>query len=581
MVEGAKVPTVKKMIEQRLKKIEAHLTNCDDVIAGGMPHELVEFLVEYERLLVPISDVLSYCGLTYYTDTTDKDGNQLNTWYLTYRSHLESMQTVFELKLSNLLMRQPDLVNHDDLSTYRHYLERILASAPYQLSEREETLASAKDVNGIHTISQLQEAWVSQKEFDLEIGGERRKLTFPELSALRLDADRDVREMATLTLYKSYADDSMMHGLALKSICSDHVMMTQRRGLPSTMTQSLLDQDVEESAIDALLTTIEETSSVFQEFLKLKAKFFGTKKLLGHDVIAPWTNDPIWSFEYSKARDIIVDSFKSFDSELGDVVENMFTNHRIDAANRVGKRGGAFCAGWYSDKKSYVFMNFNKSLRDAAILAHENGHAAQHHLIYNSQTPLNYRSSSCMAECGSIFGELLLTDKILSISKTDGQRMEALSGTLNDYFYVVYYVGTRALFERTLYDVIEDGRNLDAELACELWTAAKNKIFGDAVDWTPYMEYEWARIPHFFFPNFRFYNYSYSFAQMLVYAVYDEYKRGEADFNNRFKCLLATGSSLSPKQQIAQFGYDLDDPGFWKMGPRQADRLLSELKKLI
>ena len=167
------------------------------------------------------------------------------------------------------------------------------------------------------------------------------------------------------------------------------------------------------------------------------------------------------------------------------------------------------------------------------------------------------------------------------MSKTDTQRFEALSTTLNDYFYIVYYVGTRAIFEKMLYSVIEDGQNLDADLACELWDKAKRKIFGDAVDWTDYMEYEWARIPHFFIPNFRFYNYSYSFAQMLVYAVFEEYQKDGEDFNSRFKKLLASGSSKSPKEQIAEFGYNLDDPGFWKMGPSQADHLLSELKKVI
>ena len=95
------------------------------------------------------------------------------------------------------------------------------------------------------------------------------------------------------------------------------------------------------------------------------------------------------------------------------------------------------------------------------------------------------------------------------------------------------------------------------------------------------MEYEGARIPHFFFANYRYYNYSYSFAQMLVYAVYEEYQKGDAGFNERFKTLLAAGSSKSPCEQIADFGYDLNDPSFWKLGSKQADRLLTELKKLV
>jgi oligoendopeptidase F len=134
-----------------------------------------------------------------------------------------------------------------------------------------------------------------------------------------------------------------------------------------------------------------------------------------------------------------------------------------------------------------------------------------------------------------------------------------------------------------LYKTIEDGELLDADKACQLWTAAKARIFGDSVDWSqsPHMEYEWARIPHHFIPNYRFYNWPYSFAQMLVYALYESYKEGNPEFMNQFKKLLSAGSSMSPKDQIAMVGHDITDPKFWELGAKQANRFLDELKKLI
>jgi oligoendopeptidase F len=103
------------------------------------------------------------------------------------------------------------------------------------------------------------------------------------------------------------------------------------------------------------------------------------------------------------------------------------------------------------------------------------------------------------------------------------------------------------------------------------------------VDWdaAEYMEYEWARVPHFYMANFRFYNYSYSFAQMLVFALYEAYKEGGEDFAERFKKLLGVGGSKSPHDQLLEFGYDIADPKFWELGAKQADRFLKQLNDLL
>ncbi len=581
MVQGISAPEVKEKLVYFSKEVEEKLQHDIKQLASISSEDLAKILQEHEKLNVEVRDVLSYCNLRYTVGTTDKENAQLKSWADKAASRISAANTVFSIKLGEVLLERPELINDSKLSNYQHYLEKIRKSAPYRLSEVEERLIAAKDVNGISLLSKLQESWVSSRVFEIEVDGEKREVPLPVLSSMRQDTKRPVREMASRTLYKSYSDAKLIHATALHGICADHVEMTERRGMPSTMTQSLLAQDVDEATIESLLEAIESTSKIYQDFLKLKAKYMDLEKLKGSDVIAPWVAESVWSFKYADARKIVIDSFASFDEEMGMVVKSMFEDSRIDALSRVGKANTAFCAGWPSAKKSFIMMTYAETLGDVFTLAHENGHAAQGHLIYNSQTPLNYSAGMCMAETGSIFGELLLTDKMLGMSENDEQRFEVLSHTLGDFYYTVYYVGMRALFEKELYKVIERGDHIDSEIACDLWRKSRDRIFGDAVEWSECMEYEWARIPHFFFANYRFYNYPYSFAQMLVYAIYEEYKSGEGDFNLRFKKLLSSGGSKSPREQIAEFGHDLTDPQFWELGPKQADRLLSELKKTI
>lgn len=583
MVKGASASEVDIQLKQVVKDTEKMAEAYGEAITSGSPAAIADAIRESEKVWVRGEDLVGYCSLRYCANTTDKEATQLYDWSQRARSSMMQLRKPLELKLAKMVLATPELIQSPELADYAHLLKRLRASAPYYLSEQEETMIIAKDVYGIDTMAQLQESWVSEKTFEIEVQGQLKTVPYSVLSAMRMNPDRSVREMASTTLYKSYADDKLLHGTALRSICADHVTMTKRRKMPSTMIQALLANDVDEATVESLLKTIEGTADKYQKFLKLKAKLMGLDKLAGHDIIAPITEKPAWKFDWPEARSVVVDSFTAFDGAIGNVVEDMFTSRLIDAANRVGKTSGAFCSWWPGAKKSYVLLSFNGTMSNVFMLAHENGHAAQDHMIFHAQAPSNYESGACMAETGSIFGELLLAEKLLSMSDSDEKRLEILVHVLGDFFYTVYYVGVRALFEKSMYSSIQDGALLDADKACGLWTVAKSRIFGDSVDWSmsPGMEYEWARISHHFIPNYRFYNWPYSFAQMLVYALYESYNEGDPVFMTHFKKLLAAGGSLSPKDQIALVGHDITDPKFWGLGAKQADRFLDELKKLI
>ncbi len=581
MVNGATTSEVKNLLDDLVKETKVFATKYFDNISSVTSPELRQMLEELEDLLVRVRDTTNYGRLRYRARSTDKEAAQLNDWSGQANSVIDQTTRTLYLRLGKLMMERPNLLDDENLLPYRHFLEREKAEAPYSLSEAAERAIIQKDLYGIKLISQLRSSWVSEKTFEVENDGETKTVPFAQFDALRMNPDRDIRRMATKRLYKSLADDKLLHGSTLRSICADHVAMTELRGQPSPMTQALLNQDVDEETVNSLLSSIENTSDKYQEFLSLKARFMGVDKLEGSDVIAPFTTDLVWNFKWADARTIVVDSFAAFDPEIGTVVDDMFKNRRIDAMNRIGKAYGAFCMPHAGAKSSYVFMSYSDTMEKVFTLAHELGHAVQGHLTRHKQSFLNTRTSSCLAEMGSIFGELLLTDKILKMSESKEQKIEILSHVLGDFFYVVYYVGLRALFETSLYETIKAGKFLDAETACELWNAAKQRVFGDSVDWNDYMEYEWARFGHTFMPNYRYYNFSYSFAQLLVFALYEVYQQEGPVFVERFKDLLAAGNTKSVREHLKDFGFDITDPKFWELGAKQASRFLEEFKNLI
>jgi oligoendopeptidase F len=259
----------------------------------------------------------------------------------------------------------------------------------------------------------------------------------------------------------------------------------------------------------------------------------------------------------------------------------MVTKQHIDASPRFGKRNGAFCACYYNGKSAYILSSFNGTLSNIFTLAHELGHATHDWYASRNQTIYNVSIPSVVAETASIFGELLLTDQLLDQAKTNTEKTAVLCLVLDEAGTVAFQVSARVWFEQALYSAIEKGEYLDYQTICNLWTTARNRIYKDAVTWFPEMDAEWTMKPHYFMPNYRFYNYPYVYAQMFVYALYDQYQKEGKTFAPKLKQALSAGSSLSPIDIGKIVNLDVAEPTFWNKGINVFKRFLDNLEKMV
>jgi len=484
--------------------------------------------------------------------------------------------------MGNMIQKNPEIKEAPELVDYRHQLYKGSQRLPYSLSQIEEELISEKDNNGISAISLLQSSWVASQLLDVKIAGKKQQITMNQVFSLAMSENRDTREEISREYFSSFARDKLLHGTALQSICSDHVNMTKRRKWPSYMTQSLIDQDVDDDTISTLLRTIEENTQSVQKYINLKAKYFGYDRLPSYDLRAPWFPKSLWNKDWSSVMTSVIRAYDEFDSEFGNYVRGLFSNRRIDSENRPGRAGVGFCMPCYEKKTAFVFLTYNDTLNDAYIIAHELGHGIHSHYMIKHLNVLNALSTSyCIAETGSIFGELLFTEQVLKECETDELRLEILGKVLDRFYSMTFWIGCWTFFEQRVYEAIENRVVLNADRACEIWREIRHKIYGDTIEWTENTEFEWARMGNLFLPNFRFYNYTYIFAQLLVFGLHEEYKRETSDFKERFKQLLSRGGSMSPRDQISELGYDITKPDFWTLGIKRAEHFLDDLKKLL
>ena len=545
------------------------------------PKGLQKCLQDIEAFNLKTSDLGLYSSLTFSADMTNTKIQTLHDKVDKLDVKVGKQLAFYSLELGKLIKQQPQIIDYPELANYRHMLQRVLRRVEHQLSEVEEQLIIEKDQFGVNAWEELQSKWLNTRFFEVTVLGEKKSLSYCEANGLLPHPDRATRESAYRTIYGGLGKDGEVFSAALRSICNDWVNVSKRRKYASPMESSLLNNDTQLNIISNLLLSVEEGAASYRRYLTIKARLMGLPKLGNHDIIAPLPDAPEQKYTYEQAQEIITEAYSRFSPDYAKAVKEMFMKKHIDAAPRFGKRNGAFCASHYKGKSAYILQSFNGTLTDVFTLAHELGHATHDWYMTRSQTLLNTNVPSAVAETASIFSELLLTDLMLSRANSDAERKVLLCSVLDEAGMTAFQVTARVWFEQSLYDAIEKGEYLDYQTICKLWTEARKRIYGDAVEWLPEMEAEWTMKPHYFMANYRFYNYPYVYAQMFVYSLYERYLVEGTSFVSKLVALLSAGSSKSPLELAADIGFDLAASDFWRGGVKVFERFVGDVEGVL
>lgn len=577
---NTKDPSVQKAIGSLDKMAKGFAKEYRGKIKRLSAKGLERCIKDYEAYQAKLGDVSLYAELSFAANMTLPDTQSLYDRVTKTDAKLSKILAFFELEAGALVSRKPHIILDPRLENYRHALERLKRQVAHQLSEVEEQLIIEKDQFGVKAWEQLQMKWLNTRTFEVEVEGKMKKLSYGEANGLLPHPDRATRESANKSIYGLLGQYGEVFSAALRNICNDWMSVCERRKYDSPMHASLIANDTDRRTIDNLLRAIEDHSSLYRRYLKLKAKMMGLSKLGCHDIVAPLPDAARIRFEYAKAKELVTEAYSEFDKDYAFALKDMFARNHLDSSPRFGKQNGAFCASWFNGKSAFILSSFNGTLRDIYTLAHELGHATHDYYSERNQTVLNMRAPMIVAEAASIFGELLLTDLLLGQAKSDEEKKAVLCSVLDVAGSVIFQVTARVGFERSLYNAIKQGEYLNYETICKNWIIARNSIYGNVVEWFDELQAEWTMKPHYYMANFRFYNYPYVYAQLFVYALYQKYLEEGKQFVPKFKNVLSLGGSVSPVEIGKVVDLDVADPDFWKLGLKQYEDLVSELETI-
>jgi oligoendopeptidase F len=444
---------------------------------------------------------------------------------------------------------------------YRYYLEQIRRMAPHTLSEPEEKVINLKNANGSRALATLYQAITNRYLFDLEVGGERKKLSRAEMTAYTRSPDPALREASYRSIYDVYSREGpilgQIYSTLLRDWRSEHVRL---RKFSSPIAVRNLSNDLPDKTVRLLLEVCRSNAPLFQRYFALKARVLNLPRLRRYDIYAPVAASEK-QFSFGRAWDLVRRCFEQFDPSIASLAEKVLLENRLDAEIRPGKRDGAFCMSVSPSLTPWVLTNYQGRAYDLATLAHELGHAI-HALLAGHLPPFTYDASLPLAETASTFSEMLLVDSLLKEEADREIRRDLLFRQMDDAYATIMRQAFFALFEVEAHDSIAKGASVD-DLCDRYWDNLQAQ-FGDSLEIDERFRWEWTAIPHFY--EMPFYVYAYAFGQLLVLALFNQYQAEGAAFLPRFRRILAAGGSASPADILRRAGIRIDRAEFWQGG---------------
>jgi oligoendopeptidase F len=541
------------------------------------PAALAGAIAEYEAIEEQARRPSFYASLLFAADTGDTAANKLVERTREAWTEVVNELTFFEIEVKDLPdERYAQLVADPLLADCRHWMEDLRRLRPYTLSESEEIIVNQKNLTGRDTFARLFDELSGALRFRITIDGTPRELGANDALALLYSPDRALREHAFTTLLEGFAAHQVVLTGIFNAILHDHRLECELRSYPDPVLPTHLENEVRPETVETMMAATEQHYEVAREYFRLKARLLDVERLKYTDLYAPLGAAPA-SIPFPEAKRLVLEAFADFSPDVAVLARDFFDRRWIDAAERPGKRLGAFCSSLGPSTNPYVCLSYAATPRDLSTLAHELGHGV-HDRLAARQRPINFQPPLTLAETASTFAEMLLTRGLLAREARAEVRRELLCAKLEDTIATVFRQNVLTRFEMAAHARQSDGR-LTVEEIGELWWAENARLFGDAVEMPPAYRWGWTYIPHFI--HNRFYCYSYVFGELLVLALYQRYLDDGPAFVPRYLELLAAGGGEAPDALLARVGFDIDDPAFWQRGFAVMRSLLAELRATI
>ena len=479
---------------------------------------------------------------------------------------------ITEDQYQNFLAEEPKL------QPYKHFFDKLLQNKDHVLSQREEELlAGAGEIFGAasETFAILDNADIVFP-FVKDEDGNEVQLSHGVYMRLVESKNREVRRGAYEALYATYEQYQHTYAKTLQTNVKVQNYRAKVRNYKSAREAALAANFVPESVYDNLVSAVRKHLPLLHRYLALRSKILGIPDLKMYDVYTPLSSVE-YSFTYEEALKKAEEALAVLGEDYLNRVKRAFSERWIDVYENQGKRSGAYSGGSY-DTNAFMLLNWQDNLDNLFTLVHETGHSM--HSSYTRETqPYVYGDYSIfLAEIASTTNENILTEKLLQEVQDDATRFAILNNFLDGFRGTVFRQTQFAEFEHAIHQADQNGEVLTSEFLNNLYADLNQEYYGLSKEDNPQIQYEWARIPHFYY-NYYVYQYSTGFA--AASALAEKIVHGSQEDRDRYIDYLKAGKSDYPLNIMRKAGVDMEKEDYLNDAFAVFERRLDEFEALV
>jgi len=572
--------TKSDLLVENIKRKVKEFENNRVILKRDLGITIFEGLLrKIESIMEDLSIVNSFAQLKYAADTSSNEAASLVLQTEKLSSEISNKILFFDLWFKKELDENNAQRLVDSISlVYREFLKYKRLLAKYSLNESEEKIINTLEVTGPSALVKIYDRMTNNFEFTIIRKRGKKKVirTFTnkeKLISLIRSPKANEREFAYKALFKTYEKNSGVLGEIYQNLVTqwkdENISI---RGFKSPISVRNIYNNIDDTTIETLLSVCRKNVTMFHDYFKEKAKLIGVKKLRRYDLYAPISSKNTPKFTFKNATKLVLDTFSRFDPRFGTYTERLYKESHIDSEIRNGKTGGAFCYTVSPGRTPYVLLNFNGMMRDVSTMAHEFGHAIHSMFAYDKPILVSHAPLP-LAETASVFGEMLLNEEIYKKLNREKKKI-FLAEQIDDMYATIIRQAFFTIFEIEAHkNIVKQSVTIDN--ISEYYMNNLKAQFGDSIHISDDFRWEWLYIPHFF--HTPFYCYAYSFGNLLVLSLYQQYREDGNSFISKYIKILSAGGSEKPETLLSDSGFNISDASFWQQG---FDLIKTKINKL-
>lgn len=506
-----------------------------------------------------------------------------------YTSAHAQVIALFSKIFAELSFVEPELTSLDDavlqgfiadpdFAEYEYRLRKIAKSKAHVLSEKEEKLLTL----GSDVMRNFQSVFAMLDNANLnlpkaKLNGEEVQMSHGLYGVVLHSTNAEERKEWFKKYYGAYI--KLIDALAqtYTSNVKKDVFYKTVRNYDSCMAMAMDNEDVDIKVYETLIETVHAYLPTMHEYISLRKEVLGISEQHIYDIYVPLVEDADIKLPFEEAYELVIEGLHPLGADYQALLRKAREEGWIDVCESEGKRSGAYSSGVY-DTHPYVLLNYQETTNDVFTVAHEMGHALHTYKSQNAQPYAKADYTIFLAEIASTVNEVLLLKHLYNKTEDKNLKKYLLNYYMDTIRATLFRQTQFAEFEQIAHAKAEAGEALTKESLSAVYYQLNKDYYGDGIIHDDEIQYEWARIPHFYNA---FYVYKYATGIISAISIVKRIlTEGQPAVEDYFK-FLSSGGKTDPVTILKQAGVDLTTKAPFEAAMEEFRFTLEEFKSLL